>query len=63
MVSIRTEKAIKKVIAAKEAASGRIDFKKNGNHTIIFDLAEGGGARFTLNSIIAKRLKKRTKKV
>lgn len=63
MISTRTEKAIKAVIAAKGDLLGRVDIRKNGNHAVVFYNSDGiGVATFTLQSIIGKRLKKRAKK-
>jgi hypothetical protein len=59
-ISTRTEKAILKVIAERQFSTGKIEYSKTGNHTMVFEDIEGAEiARFTLRSIVGKRLKKR----
>jgi hypothetical protein len=60
-MNIRTEKAIKAVIARGDQVSYRIEIRKLGNHSISFYgvADEKLLAKFTLQSIIGKRLKKR----
>lgn len=63
-MNIRTEKAIKAVIAKGSKVAYSIELKKSGNHSISFFAEEKGEllAKFTLKSIIRKRLaKKRVK--
>lgn len=60
-ISLRTEKAIKKVIELKGKAVGIVDFKKTGDGTITIYRQEDSVvvAKFTLKSLIKKRLPKR----
>lgn len=61
MVSPRTEKAVKKVIALKKNVGAYVDLKSNGNHAITFTDETGVVvvARITLQQIVGKRLKRR----
>ncbi len=60
MIGVRTEKAIKAVIAKGSQVSYRMEIRKNGNHAISFFDADTGVdlAKFTLRQIVEKRLAK-----
>ena len=63
-MNVRTEKAIKAVIAGKDKVHATVKIKKNGNHSITFFETEGDMgvlATFTLRSLVAKRYPRRKK--
>ena len=63
MISTRTEKALKKVMACGVEIVCTFDVKSNGNHIIRFFNYDGDViAVLTLRQIIGKRYKAKTKK-
>ncbi len=62
IMNLRTEKAVKKVMALKANVEGVVLLRPNGNHLIkFFDLDGNSISSFTLQQIINKRYPKRKK--